>query len=74
MYKLPNLLDSNASLTVNYELDLILAYDALVIFKEVLQSVANFGTDIDTVWQSSLDSKDRLLANQKKDLESMLQG
>jgi hypothetical protein len=50
MYKLPNLLDSNASLIVDYELDLILAYDALVIFKEVLQSVANFGTDIDSVW------------------------
>jgi hypothetical protein len=51
MYKLPNLLDTNSSLTVDYELDLILNYDALVIFQEVLQSVANFGTDIDSVWQ-----------------------
>lgn len=49
MYKLPDLLAINASLIVDYELDLILAYDALVVFQEVLQSVANFGKDVNSV-------------------------
>lgn len=49
LYKLPNLLDSNNSLKVDYSLDVVLAYEPLRLIKGALDTVAGIGYDVDNV-------------------------
>lgn len=37
------------SLIVDYNLNMVMSYDSLAVFQSVLQSIANFGVDVDTV-------------------------